>query len=353
MPEFAEHILLLPRTAHPDDVLALVQTKFPDVITNDEGELIVGRYTTISGPEYTSVTDEDADSTDTMLLSGASRPPSPSVHWPVAYVITCPYDRGDAPEPGFSDPHGIYRAFPQGIPERAEERMINLMLAIARRLDGAVLVGDSGVLLVPDPDGAIDMHVWAEYWLDPDDLLTVTQKVVPTAYLTLDGPEWTGPSAEAAIDMARGTDEMTPEQVQELHDFSDQFDHARMNEAQVLDGYAVAINVGDNSEGGVIEVGVDTPEEVDPAVKNVPWINTATRYTIRWIPEDEELLNHEAPPAEFVQLRENIIDTIGSLAGTVADAAHGIIVDADGLLVDKYQLFNNPDDEDGSEPSEA
>ena len=69
------------------------------------------------------------------------------------------------------------------MPVREEERVLQWLVAAARRLGGAVRIGDNGIVLVPDVDSAIDLTVYSDRWLEPDEALAVVQQVHPRARL--------------------------------------------------------------------------------------------------------------------------------------------------------------------------
>ena len=94
----------------------------------------------------------------------------------VAYVLVCPRERGHKPYPG-GDRDGLKRAFPDGMPVREEERVLQWLVAAARRLGGAVRTGERGTVLTPDVDSAIDLTVLSDSWLEPEQALAVVQSV--------------------------------------------------------------------------------------------------------------------------------------------------------------------------------
>src|SRR5699024_3048335 len=103
----------------------------------------------------------------------------------ILFDVVCHRERG---EPPFSlgDRDGIGRAFPQGLPEREEGRIVTWMVAAARRLGGVLRVDvgglwdtgaapagtgprpGTGVVLTPDAETCVDMSVYSRVWLEPD-----------------------------------------------------------------------------------------------------------------------------------------------------------------------------------------
>ncbi|WP_315096280.1 hypothetical protein, partial [uncultured Cellulomonas sp.] len=110
----------------------------------------------------------------------------------LAYVLQAPRERGEKPFPG-GDRDGLKRAFPDGMPIREEERVLQWLVAAARRLGGSVRIGERGTVLTPDVDSAIDLTVFSDSWLEPEEALAVVQSVQARARLSEAAGTWTGP----------------------------------------------------------------------------------------------------------------------------------------------------------------
>ena len=100
-------------------------------------------------------------------------------------------ERWDAPLPGQTDPHGLYRVFADGMPDREERRVLDLLIGIARRCGGSVLV-DAGTEtprpLPVDPLGRLDLRVLSPVALDPHQVLAATSAERAHSH----GSPWTG-----------------------------------------------------------------------------------------------------------------------------------------------------------------
>ena len=179
------HLLALPEGVQPDEVEVLAASRFLNARSEEpEGDtttqrarpltaafglrltgprpqarvLRLTRHSTLVGPY--AVTPEDA------LTLGL---PATTT---TAFDVVCPRDRGAKPAPG-GDRHGLKRAFPDGYPNREEERVLLWLVAAARRLGGAVRTGGSGVVLQPDMESAIDLTVFSDRWVEPAEALAV------------------------------------------------------------------------------------------------------------------------------------------------------------------------------------
>ncbi|MCL2423176.1 MAG: hypothetical protein FWD11_04675, partial [Micrococcales bacterium] len=103
------------------------------------------------------------------------------------WLADCPRERGGPPFPGTGDREGLARAFPDGLPVREEERVVLWLIAAARRLGGAVRVNDSGAVLVPDPDSAVDLSLLTTRWPSAHEVLAHVRRAAPRAHLAGDG----------------------------------------------------------------------------------------------------------------------------------------------------------------------
>src|SRR5699024_5867694 len=91
-----------------------------------------------------------------------------------------------SPPEWFADADGLHKAFPAGMPEREEERMLSLMLSIASRLHTGVRLADepemSTRVIVPDPDAKVDLYIYSPYWLEPNVALDFVRRHAPHAF---------------------------------------------------------------------------------------------------------------------------------------------------------------------------
>ena len=321
----ASHLLLLAEDVDPDDVEALIHTRYPDAERDADGALRLSRHVTVSGPV-------PLDGVDT---AAADIPPG----WPSVYVLGCPVEREDPPMPGTSDPDGLHRAFADGMPTRAEARAVHLLVALARRLDGAVRVAGSGVVLRPDPAARVDLAVHAPYWLDPDTVLDVVRRDAPSARLAVEGQQWVGPPA-GLVDApgAEAGAELPADLRVALHASADRFDTAATQAPHVLDAYALVADVGPGGRQGLLEVMVHEQDEPVPALVGLEWADRAVTYEVRWSWPDERQAYLEHPSAEYLAARDVAATEVGLVAAALVEAADGVLVDSDGFLVDRYDL---------------
>ncbi|WP_083649041.1 hypothetical protein [Cellulosimicrobium sp. CUA-896] len=93
---------------------------------------------------------------------------------------------GPAPVP--DDRDGIVRAFPAGLPQGVELQLLGWAVAAARRVGGAV-VADGRAVLTPDPDSGVELTLYSDHVLAPDDAAGVLRTVVPGARVVAVDPE--------------------------------------------------------------------------------------------------------------------------------------------------------------------
>ncbi|GAA1719692.1 hypothetical protein GCM10009809_14350 [Isoptericola hypogeus] len=105
--------------------------------------------------------------------------PGPAVAWALGRTDGT-LDRRGARPASYDDRDGIGRAFPGGVPEGEELRVVRWAVAVARRAGGIVLA-DGGRLVRPDPSAAVDLALWTSSVLPPADLLAVVRSLVATA----------------------------------------------------------------------------------------------------------------------------------------------------------------------------
>lgn len=312
------HLLLLPPDATVADVRSLVLTRVPDAVDAGPG-LRLGRHARLHGP--------------LVVDAGAARHVPGG--WPLVYALAAPAERdAEPPWPGLTDREGLYRAFPDGLPVRAERRGVDLMLAIARRLGGAVRVAASGVVLRPDPASVVDLVVHAEVRLEPEATLAAVRAIRPSAHLQQQHL-WEGPPRTALA--GEGEAGLRPGLRAALHASADRFD-AAARARPAGDEYAVVVPVGPGSRDGVVEVRVHAAESAPPALTGRRWLDRAISYEVRWGAPDQAQAEHDAPGPAHVSSRgaaHRVVDRVGA---ALLEATDGVAVDGDGFLVDRYDL---------------
>jgi hypothetical protein len=311
-----------------EDVAELVRARVQGSNLAAHGEVKLGRHSRLTGPY--EMTMEDA--VDAAV-------PMP---WTVAYAFHAPVEREDPPLPGVDDRDGFAFAFPEGLPWREEGRGLHLLVALARRLHGAVRVAGGG-LVQPDPDRAVDLLVHSPHWLEPEAVLGLVQSVLPGAYLAVEGEEWEGPSPEvysgAVILRETSHDPLRPGELAALHAVADDHDMARMRSEDVLDAFAVIADVGPTGEDGAVEVLVHVTEPGDPAVAGQEWgEHPFVTYEVRWSCAEPEERERREPSESYLASRERVRPLVAAVARVVVEAAAGVVVDEDGFWLDRYAL---------------
>ena len=322
------HLLLVPSTLHPDDIADLVRARVPGSDLGRTGQAALGRFSRLSGPYQLSM----EDAVDAAV-------PMP---WTVAYALAAPFEREDPPIPGLDDRDGFARAFPDGLPWREEGRALALLVAMARRTQGAVRVA-GGPMIQPDPDRAVDLILHSPYWLDADVLLGVVRRVLPAARLEIEGEQWNGPSDDvysgAATAALTADAPLSPHDLARLHHTADQHDMARLADQDVIDGFAIVADIGPYGDDGAVEVLVNVGREREPAVADQPWGDTPfVTYSVRWASADWEERENRLPSAGYLASRARVQPLIAAVARVIVEAAGGVVTDEDGFWLDRYAL---------------
>jgi hypothetical protein len=320
------HLLLVPTTADVETVHHLFRDRLPESDLRHTGEVVLGRYSRITGPYELSM----EDAVDAAV-------PMP---WTVCYALEAPVEREDPPPPGLDDRDGFAYAFPDGLPWRDEGRALHLLVSLARRLNGAVRVAGSMELILPDPDRAVDHVIHSPTWLEPEVLLGVVNRELPGAYLAIEGRDWNGPpDAAYSGEMVRddiANDPLTQPELYELHAVADANDMQALGGPNVIDAFAI---VGDVGWDGVIEVLVHLTDGHEPAVAGQPWGNDEfVTYEVRWGCPDPAQRESRYPTDVFRSGRARVAPLVARTTRAIIEATHGIVVDEDGFRVDRYLL---------------
>ena len=267
----------------------------------------------------------------------------------LAYVLVCPRERGEKPYPG-GDRDGLKRAFPDGMPIREEERVLQWMVAAARRLGGSVRTGENGTVLTPDVDSAIDLTVLSDSWLEPAEALGVVQSVLPRARLSEATSSWSGPAAgvgrdaggrpgwvaeaggrglSAALERYGVDDEA---ERQRLMDEASAYDELMLAVPPVPEAYGVLVDLGHDGTLSV-EAGVET--SLPPLMRDLPWTRDGVvAYRVHWEPPFIEELEAERPSFEHRVARSRAAPLVQAVARVVHAAIGGEIADEADFLVD-------------------
>ncbi|HEY5515818.1 MAG TPA: hypothetical protein VIK12_06385 [Pengzhenrongella sp.] len=251
------------------------------------------------------------------------------------FVVETPHERGDAPYPG-GDRDGLNRAFPEATPVRDEERVVQWLVAAARRLGGAVRIAPSGVVLMPEVEAAIDLTVYSDVWLEPPAALAVVQRVTPRARLAMDPVPWTGPPPGTGERAVLGTTGLADAVRRNLHAEADAFDVAALSAPDELTGYGVQADLGID---GLLALEVSGEDTIPLVLSALPWAGDGViAYHVRWEAPDFQELELERPSLAHRVARGRAQPLVSALASEVYRAVGGEVADASEFLVDPADL---------------
>lgn len=260
------HQLLVPEDTSFDDVAVLVQNRCP------EAEV---------APRRIQITEK------TSLLHHEEEPR--------LFRLETPIDRRDVPEPGRSDRDGLARAFPEALPFGEEMDMVLLLVAIARRVGGAVGT-DTGHEIAPGESSSTDLRVVTTHWIESGHVRELVKPFLPEMSLDSELLEQ-DPNRRAPYRLSSGLI-------------------------------------------GASRLAVEVAPDVDPvvALAGVPWAQSGTvSYMIRFEPENPDDREVEEPGHEQSVRRDEARNACAAVARVLFDEVHGVVIDQDGFLV-------NPDD---------
>lgn len=281
----AHHLLVLPDDVVPDEVeaLAVSRSTAGGWAGTDRIQLAPGVH--LTGP---------------WLLDGAVRAAFDLPSWSSqAFLLTSPVRRGGPLPPELTGIDPVLDAFPDGVPQGVEQEALNHLRAFARRLGGAIRLAGTGIVVVPDPEAAVDLTVVAPVWLDPDACLQVVRAVAPDARSLLDD---------------------IPEELA----------------GRELDGYAIIAELGD---GGLVEVAVDGHPQPPTVLRGTDWaLDGVIAYEIRWRPAHPEVAFRPRLPLAVRRERSGAGTVIERFAAMLHEVVGGEICDDDGFLVDPEDL---------------
>lgn len=344
------HLLTLPQFIDPGDIEFLVQCVFPQAhwttepeeelfqgkaVTLTPGELRVGSHSVLRGPYLL----------DEQHPAGAGQPAT------IAYALTTLWERGETALDGEGDRDGIIRIFAPELPVRQELRGVQLLIALARRIDGSAIFvvtppepGRKGQLLVgphnysrlqPDPEANVDLTIYSDIWLEPQAALAVAHSIAPTAVFANQGQEWEGPPAEVPQVLEEVREQLEPGMLEHIHEVASENDLDALAGDYVATAYAILIP----DSGGIISIEIGGTEYVPAALDGIDWITDGVlEYRISWVPNDQEMHNVEFPDPEFAVLRRDRRATVAQLARHFYVQTGGEIADQEGFLVDPEQL---------------
>lgn len=336
---YVRHLLAVEDDVDPAEVEALAMSRFPatrwetppevshakGVDRLVPGTLRTSRHTTISGP-YAPQSSDGSD-------LGFDGPVG------MVYEVLCPRERGAAPYPGGGDRDGLARVYSEAFPIREEARVAAWLVAVARRLCGAVRfdLGDTGPRFVtPDPAVSVDLTVFSDVWLSPDAALAVCSAADAGARLSSTGTPWQGPPPTAGTVPVESDGPLTPEQLAALHARAEDVDVAALSGPQTLSAYGVEVDLGD---GGTVSVEVSGVEQLPLVLRGLEWaVDGAIAYQVRWTPDDLVDWQREVPSSDHRAARARAVDVVTALARAVHGAVGGEVVDQDEFLVEPDEI---------------
>ena len=309
-----QHLLLLPEGTRESDVTSLVVQRHPSAAFHPGEELRIGRHVALHGPLHL----------DRGAAAGAAVP----APWRLAWALTCPVERDGPPLPGLSDRDGLTRAFPGGLPVAAERRGIDLLLALARRLGGAVRAARGGAVLVPDPLAwpgldvrSPDPQVSGQLLRAPLTavrVLRLLRPLVPGIVLVDAG---TGPGAaadgQARPELSSAAGGPAGEGVAGGGDPDPGPDAGTVLVEEQRSGVLVA-----PAADGFIEVVVHLDE-----------VAGGSTTSLRWWPSDPADAEHEHPVLAYREHRARAVVAMSLMARALVAATGGSVVDVAGLPV--------------------
>lgn len=269
-----------------------------------------------------------------------------------AWLAEGPRERGEPPFPGTGDREGLARAFPEGLPIREEERVVLWLIAAARRLGGAVRVNDTGVVLTPDPDGAVDLSLLTTRWPSAQEVLTQVRRAAPRARLAGDGYDHSWSFDPHTTGTARLTERqgrhLRGAPLEETDRTPDPFGrHSNVERRQEAlraeaEAYEELMSEPTDLFGVEVDLGLDGMLEVVPeplaepptVLRAAPWAAAGvTALRVRWYPHDTDELYLERPSTAHRVARGRAVALVNSVAVALWEAFDGEIADESDFLI--------------------
>jgi hypothetical protein len=222
------------------------------------------------------------------------------------------------------------------MPIREEARVVDWLVAAARRLGGAVHLDNSGVVLVPRADAAVDLTVYSNLWLVPGAALSLVKMIDPTFRPAMEFQRWAGPGGGPLAAASQGAAIDLPSELRaDLHRRADAYDARALSQEPVVDRYALRADLGPAGTVWLEVEGVEVPE----ALRRLPWTESGVvSYGLHWDPADPANLLAEFPsPAQRAE-RVAAAALLARLALAIHSATGLEILDADAFPVDAADL---------------
>ena len=280
------HLLLVPTVVDVGQVDALVRCWYPASDLARTGTADLGGRAGLHGPHELS-----------MEAAVTAEVPTP---WSVAYDLEVDPTPRSRAEP-VRRPDGLNRCFPDGLPTGAELSGLELLLALARRLGGAVRPVGASEALVPEVASALETRVISPTWIRVADVAAVASQEGDGVEVAVEGD--TGPEALARPD-----------------------------------GTPFLVHLPLGPAGAVVVEGA-VAVRPEPAVAGEAFgAGPMAVYDVRWQAPDEQWHLDEHLEGMARACRERARAPIAAITRTLAELGGGAVVDADGFLVDRYQV---------------
>jgi len=367
----SQHLLSLPPNVAPDELEVLAISRFGQVVWEEEPaaaakprtgilpavtaafglrqatralpKLRLGRLSYLVGPY----------SLQPSSAVALGLPPSSATVW----LVNTPTERGEPPFAGGGDRDGLRRAFPDGLPVREEDRVVRWLVAAARRLGGAVRIADSGAVIAPDPDSAVDLTVFTSRFPATEETLAQVRRVLPRARVSgqADVHGWSHQTAQAP---ARGrhshggpvvsqAQSRIAREVLDRHGLDDETERRRLAAEAAAYDEMMAGRVVEDVYGveadleldGTVEVFVERLETVPTVLREALWAEEGlVALRVRWYPTDQEQSGLERPSALHRVARGRATTLVNSVAVALWDAFDGEIADEAEFLIHPEDL---------------
>ncbi|SNS96051.1 hypothetical protein SAMN06309944_1536 [Micrococcales bacterium KH10] len=288
---------------------------------------------------------------------------APDHRW---YAIDTLVERDDDVPVTAGDRDGLIRVMRGSWPKREELRVIQWLIAAARRLHGAVLLdvrGDADQpryeLIEPDPAAEPDLTIYSPVWLTPAAAEVLCQQVFPQARLGSTNHAWAGPPSQdipsqPALDGVQGRvagseDEFSLDEatLAQIHDAVDEEDLTVLRDDPKVSGYAIVVPVPvpvavrDDSVADDPYVSVEVgAAEIIPAVlrHDEELQRGCVQYRLAWEPSDIAGAHRERLSDTLLYERAEAARIIAAWAAALHEACGGYLVDAHGFAVDPQYL---------------
>ncbi len=341
-PAPGRHLLLLPEGVVAEEVEVLAISRFaaarwdrpPRVPMSRRdssaqptpGVLRLGRLSTVTGPF----------GVEPAVAARLGAPGDIVAAWPV----DVPRERATTPAIG-GDRDGLRRAFGDQQPVREEGRVLRWLVDVARRLGGAVRT-DTGAVLVPEMDAALDLTVLSDRWVEPQVVLAAARRVAPQA--RADAPVTSGGRLPTVAhtgqvlverpDAGIGVEDL--EERRRLHAEADAFDAWMVANPPAAEGFGVLVDLGAD---GAVSVRAETEGELPLVLHGLEWTQgEVVAYRVTWEPPELEELEAEQPSFAHRVARGRAAQVVRSIAREVQSDVGGEVADMAGFLVDPAEL---------------